>query len=52
MRLDVTPCLPSTRQRMVETSVFRCNDDGVVLFVRAQFIQAIRDGYSMLLSLL
>ena len=37
---------------MDETSVFGCNDDGVVLLVRAQFIQGVRDGHSMLLAVL
>ena len=32
------------------TSVFGCNDDGVVLLVRAQFIQDVRNGHSMLLA--
>ena len=49
MRLDVTRCLPSTRRWMDGTSVFECNDDGVVLIVRAQFIQDVRNGHSMLL---
>ena len=34
------------------TSVFGCNDDGVVLLVRAQFIQDVRNGHSMLLAAL
>ena len=33
-------------------SVFGCNDDGVVLLVRAQFIQDVRNGHSMLLAVL
>ena len=37
---------------MDETSVFGCNDDGVVLLVRAQFIQDVRNGHSMLLAVL
>ena len=35
-----------------ETSVFGCNDDGVVLLVRAQFVQDVRSGHSMLLAAL
>ena len=34
---------------MDETSVFGCNDDGVVLLVRAQFIQDVRNGHCLLL---
>ena len=34
---------------MDETSVFGCNDEGVVLLVRAQFVQDLRNGHSMLL---
>ena len=34
----------------VVTSVFGCNDDGVMLLVRAQFIQDVRNGHSMLLA--
>ena len=34
---------------MDETSVFGCNDDGVVLLVRAQFSQDVRNGHSLLL---
>ena len=37
---------------MDETSVFGCNDDGTVLLVRAQFVQDVRDGHSMLLAVL
>ena len=43
---------PSTHQWMDETSVFGCNDDGVVLLVRAQFVQDVRNGHSMLLAVL
>ena len=32
------------------TSVFGCNDDGVVLLVPAQFIQDVRNVHSMLLA--
>ena len=32
------------------TSVFGCNNDGVVLLVRAQFIQDARKDHSMLLA--
>ena len=35
---------------MDETSVFGCNDNGVVLLVRAQFIQDVRDGHSIPLA--
>ena len=35
---------------MDETSVFECNDDGVVLLVCAQFIQDVRNDHSMLLA--
>ena len=35
---------------MDETSVFGCNDEGVVLLVRAQFIQDVRNVHSMLLT--
>ena len=37
---------------MYDTSVFGCNDDGVVLIVRAQFFQDVRNGHSMLLAVL
>ena len=37
---------------MDETSVFGCNDDGVVLLVRAQFIHDVRGGHSILLAAL
>ena len=35
---------------MDETSVCGCNDDGVVLLVRAQFIQDVHNVHSMLLA--
>ena len=35
---------------MDETSVFGCNDNGVVLLARAQIIQDVRNGHSMLLA--
>ena len=44
--------LPSTRQRMGETTVFRRNDDDVVLLVRAHFTEDVRDDYFMLLAVL
>ena len=34
------------------TSVFGCNDDGVVLLVPAQFLQDVRNGHSMLIAVL
>ena len=34
------------------TSVFGCNDGGVVLIVRAQYIQDVHNGHSMLLAVL
>ena len=36
----------------VGNSVLGCNGDGVVLIVRARFIQDVRNGHSMLLAVL
>ena len=53
MRLDVTRVCLQRASVWMKTSVFGCIDDGVVvLLVRAQFIQDVRNGHSMLLAVL
>ena len=49
MRLDVTRVCLQRANGWMKTSVFGCNDDGVMLLVSAQFIQDVHNGLSVLL---